>query len=124
MTSSYRIKGCKAENINKLVSQFVIWEKFFDETEYNRRFSLYVNDLAYQIVHKYSTKECINLIIANGNILDAMKKSSHIRLDLTDDLVYHRQLCFPYITEWITNKINVKLYFRRFHSICKAFGVI
>ena len=108
--SAYRLKGCPAEKINNLVIQFDRYSQFYTEAEYNRRYEMYVDNLTYHVVNKYTIKECISLISANGDFLDAIKKSIGVQLDMTDTLKFHRQLASPYIKNWIKDKINVKLF--------------
>ena len=97
--SAYRLKGCPAEKINNLVIQFDRYSQFYTEAEYNRRYEMYVDNLTYHVVNKYTIKECISLIVANGDFLDAIKKSIGVQLDMTDTLKFHRQLASPYIKD-------------------------
>jgi hypothetical protein len=108
--SLYRLKGCSAKTINGLVSLLTNFSRYVKEDDYNKQFEFQVNDLSYRIVNTYSINDCIHIILYdNGNILDAFKKCIGVQLDLRDPLMFHRQLAFPYIKEWITNKINSKI---------------
>lgn len=111
--SSYRLKECSAEKINKLVYLFDRNSKYYTDTEYNRIYQINIDHLAYGVVNKYTINDCISLITANGDFLDCIKKSIDVQLDMSDPLKFHRQLATPYVKEWITDKINLKLFLLR-----------
>jgi BRCA1-associated protein len=108
--SLYRLKGCPAKNINRLVSLLTNYSQYSNEEQYNKQFEYYINDLSYKVVNKYTINECISIILYdNKNILDAIKKSNGVQLNLNDPLMFHRQLAFPYVKDWIITKVNSKI---------------
>ena len=116
MILSNRIKDCRADIINKLSIHIERQSQFYNESEYYNIIKYEVNSLSCRIVSNYSIKDCINIIISNGDIFDAIKKSEDIKLDSTNKLLYHRQLALPFIEEFIENKINIKLFLMKTHK--------
>ena len=104
--SSYRLKGFSVKLINRFVSVSIE----LNQDIYNRLLPAEVNHLSKIIIDKYTIADCISIIISNGDIFDAIKRSEGIELNMNDKLIYHRQLVTPYVREWILNKINVKVF--------------
>jgi hypothetical protein len=103
--ASIRLKGCPYENIERTARMFLYagdaYFNIYIESE-SRRISKSVADT-------YSIKDCLSLILSNGDLLDAVKRSEGVELDMNDKLIYHRQLALPYIENIVKNKIITKL---------------
>lgn len=107
---NYRIKGCSQKIIYDLARK-----QFYNGLDINN----IINDKSYQIVMNYSIKDCIKLILSNGNFYDAINKCNnnyHIKLikdnpnDIYDETVlFHRELSFNYIKELINIKIDIRI---------------
>ena len=104
--SSYRLKGFTAKSI----SRFVLYSQWYNEELYNKTVEAEVDYLSKTIIDKYTIADCISIIISNGDIFDAIKRSEGIELNMNDKLIYHKQLVTPYVKEWILNKINAKVF--------------
>jgi hypothetical protein len=104
--SSSRLKGCPAENINRIVRNLVCYNEIYRE----KLLEFETIRLSNTVVNTYTIKDCISIIISTGDLFDAIKKSEGIELDMNDKLIYHRQLAIPFVKDWIENKINEKLF--------------
>lgn len=102
----YRLKGCPAENINRIVR----YSQYYGEHYHNIYIEHEIYNLSANVISRYTISDCIAIIISKGDIFDAMKKSEGIELNMNDKLIYHRQLVLPYVKEWLVNKVNEKIF--------------
>lgn len=111
--NNQRLIGCPADEINSLVNRIYRYSHYYSDKDLNEFIENEVNIKARNAIYKYSIKECVNIIMFKGDILDAIKKNKDVVFDFSNSKTYHRQLAYPYVKEWISMKVHEKFYLIR-----------
>ena len=114
--SSYRLKGCPIDIINKLCHHIQKYSFVYGEDEYKGIINYEVLSLSRRIITTFSIKDCLSIILSQGDLFDAIKRSEGVELNMNDKLIYHRQLALPYIENIVESKINTKLNIMKMHK--------
>lgn len=102
-----RLKGCYSKDINALAKL-----KMIDGCDIKS----HISHIVYRIICSYTIKDCINVIISRGDIHDAYVKyynRTDGNIDTSNKLIFHRELAFYYVNEYVNSKIVEK---------CEAFA--
>lgn len=97
-----RLKGCYSKDINVLAKL-----KMIDGCDIKS----HISHLVYRIICSYTIKDCINVIISRGDIHDAYVKyynRTDGNIDTSNKLIFHRELAFHYVDEYVNSKIMEK----------------
>lgn len=115
---NYRLKGCTNKYINDLAKK-----QFYNGLDISKS----IDDKTYEIVSNYNVKECIKIILCNGDFYDAFIRCNNnypIKLlkdyddinnhqnnnnVIRDTILFHREMAFSYIKELIIIKINNRI---------------
>ena len=107
---NYRIKGCSNKYINEMARK-----QFYNGLDINNIIDAKSNE----IILNYSIKDCIKIILSNGNFYDAFIRCNNnypkklIRNDNNDiydeTILFHRKMAFNYINEIIHTKIDNRI---------------
>jgi len=109
MSSSHKLKNCNTKEINSIVKIINNYSQFYNKEDINNFINNAVDCKTTEVINKYNIYDCIDIIISNGNILDAINKNEDNNLDFNDDIKFHQQLAKPYIRELIFNIIIKKI---------------
>jgi hypothetical protein len=108
--ASVRIKGCKIDDIKKIVDYIKI-SKCQKYSSIKRKIEKESFRKSYNIIDTYDINNCISVITtySNSSIYEAIKKSNSI-LDLSSELNFYKELAFPYLYDIIYYKIHTLYY--------------
>jgi hypothetical protein len=97
----YKLKGCKARDINDLVSKKINNRTIDVKTD----ISIYIAE----IISKYTIKDCVRVIMDRGDFHHAYLEYSnrtHGIIDTSDKENFHRELAFYYVDEIVNMKFD------------------
>jgi len=108
--SNYKIRKCNAAEINAIVKRIQYYSQFYSKDYITTLINHSVDSKATEVINLYDIQDCIDIIISNGDILDAIKKNGDNEINMDDKLKFHQQLALTYIRELIYIKVNQKLH--------------
>ena len=107
--SRHKLKYCNSAEIDAIVKRIKYYSLIYSKEYIEYLINISVDTKAFNVVELYNINDCIDIIIANGDIYDAMQKMND-ELNMEDKIVFHQQLAKPYVKELILQKVNEKLY--------------
>ncbi len=108
--ASIRIKGCKINDINKIVHK-IKNNKNQNYNIINAKIEKEAYKKADDVIDDYDISNCLTIINthSNSNIFEAIKKSRKT-LDFSNEVNFYREIAFPYLYEIIYYKIHAAYY--------------
>lgn len=107
---NYKIIKCNAAEINAIVKRIQYYSQFYSRDYINTLINISIETKTTEVINLYDINDCINIIISNGDILDAIKKYGENELNMDNKLKFHQDLARSYVRDLIYNIITEKLH--------------